>query len=187
MRLQQWVWNRGALSPFVRISVNCSWEDTNCTESCWRETLSRTKWTSTSICLVFWCWTGLKDKAMADRLSQNRTGTPGNEMCRKANNCLIQSNSAEVKDKARYSASMEDRETVYCFLEDHEMGLLPKKTTKPVVDLLSLGSPAQSASLNAFNCKSPRVYEKPNLRVPFRYRRCHNPILGYSPKFTFFK
>jgi hypothetical protein len=61
-------------------------------------------------------------------------------MCRKANNCLSQSTSAEVKDKARYSAHVDDLETICCFLEDHEMGLLPKKTTKPVVDLLSLGS-----------------------------------------------
>ncbi|CAN6704180.1 unnamed protein product [Malus baccata var. baccata] len=44
---------------------------------------------------------GLKDKAMADRLSQKRTGTLGKGMCRKTNNCLIQSNSADVNDKAR--------------------------------------------------------------------------------------
>jgi len=81
---------------------------------------------------------------MADRLSQNKTSMLGNEMCKKANNCFIQSNSAEVNDKGRYSALVEDRETVFCFLEDHEIGLLPKKTTKPVVDFLSLGSPTQS-------------------------------------------
>ena len=87
---------------------------------------------------------------MADILSQKRTGTLGSEIRRNANNCFIQSNSAEVNDKARYSASVEDRETICCFLDDHEIGLLPKKTTKPVVDRLSLRSPTQSASLKGF-------------------------------------
>ena len=122
------------------------------------------------MCLVFWCWTGLKDKAIADRLSQKRTGTPGSEMCRNVNNCFIQSNSVEVNDKARYSALVDDRETVCYFLEDHEIGLLPKKTTKPVVDHLSLGSPAQSASLMAFNSKSPLVWDIPSCMVPLRHR-----------------
>ena len=140
---------------WVRISANYSWEDTNCTESWLREILSWTKYTSTSMCLVLWCWIGLNDKAMTNRLSQKRTGTLVSEMCRNVNNYFIQSNSAEMNDKARYSASVEDQETIYYFFEDHEIGLLPKKTTKPVVDRLSLGSPTQSTSLKAFNCKSP--------------------------------
>ena len=50
---------------------------------------------------------------------------------------------------ARYSASVDDRETVDCFLEDQEIGLEPRKTKMPVVDFLSDGSPAQSASEKA--------------------------------------
>ena len=119
--------------------------------------------------ILFWCWTRLKDKAIADRLSQKSTGTLGSEMCRNVNNCLIQSNSTEINDKAWYSTSVDYLKTVCCFLKDHKIGLLPKKTTKPVVDLLSLGSPAQLASLKAFNYKSPLVYDIPNCMVPFRY------------------
>ena len=89
---------------------------------------------------------------MAERLSQYRIGVPEIGTCKNCNNCLIQSISATVVDSARYSASVEERDTIFCFLKDHEMGFEPRKTTSPVVDLLSLGSPAQSASLNA--CKS---------------------------------
>ena len=60
-----------------------------------------------------------------------------------------QANSAAVDASARYSASMEERETVDYFLEDQEIGLEPRKTKMPVVDFLSDGLPAQSASEKA--------------------------------------
>ena len=50
---------------------------------------------------------------------------------------------------ARYSASVDDREIVDCFLEDQEIGLEPRKTKMLVVDFLSDGSPAQSTSEKA--------------------------------------
>jgi hypothetical protein len=59
-------------------------------------------------------------------------------------------------------------DTVCCFLEDHDIGLFPKKITMPVVERLLVGSPAQSASLNAFNYKSPLVEEIPTCSVPLR-------------------
>ena len=49
--------------------------------------------------------------------------------------------------KARYSASMEDLETMACFLADHVIEQFPKKATILVIDFLSTGSPTQSASL----------------------------------------
>lgn len=62
----------------------------------------------------------------------------------------------EVDDRGLYSTLVKDLKIVCCFLDDHEMGFEPKNTTKPV-DLLSLGSPAQSAWLKALNNKSPLV------------------------------
>jgi hypothetical protein len=41
---------------------------------------------------------------------------------------------------ARYSASIEERETVVCFFVFHEMGLEPSKIQKPVVEIESQGS-----------------------------------------------
>ena len=60
-----------------------------------------------------------------------------------------QANLATVDASARYSASVDDRKTVDCFLEDQEIGLEPRKTKMPVVAFLSDGSPAQSASEKA--------------------------------------
>lgn len=46
-----------------------------------------------------------------------------------------------------------------CFLEDHEIGLEPRKTNMLVVDFQSVGSPAQSASENI---ESKRARSKMN-------------------------
>ena len=64
-----------------------------------------------------------------------------------------QDNSAAVVAKARYSASVEDQDTMLCFLEDQEMGLGPRKTSKPVVKRRSEGSPTQSTSEKAVRVK----------------------------------
>lgn len=74
-------------------------------------------------------------------------------------------------DIALYSASVNDRDTICCFLEYQEIGLDPKKKTKPVVDCLLLGSYAQSASLNALSDKSLLEYVIPQCWVPFKYIR----------------
>ena len=47
-----------------------------------------------------------------------------------------------------YSASTEEREIVWCLLLEKKMGPLESINKKPEVDLLSLGSPAQSESEN---------------------------------------
>lgn len=92
---------------------------------------------------------------MVGRLSQNNTGALEIGTCRNTSNCLIQSSSTEVVDKVRYSTSVEDLETVCCFLEDQDTGFGPRNTTNPVVYRQSFGSPAQSASLNVVKFKSP--------------------------------
>ncbi|XP_050249761.1 WAT1-related protein At1g09380-like [Quercus robur] len=51
-----------------------------------------------------------------------------------------------------YSASAVDLETVFCFLDFQETNESPKKTQKPVMDLLESGQVAQSASAKAFMC-----------------------------------
>ena len=40
-----------------------------------------------------------------------------------------------------------------CFLEDQEIGLEPRKTSKPIVDLLSDGSLVQSTSVKVERVK----------------------------------
>jgi hypothetical protein len=48
-----------------------------------------------------------------------------------------------------YSASVEDLATIGCLLKDKEIRFLPRKIAYPVVDLLSSGQLAQSASVKA--------------------------------------
>ncbi|KAL4590284.1 hypothetical protein LXL04_003211 [Taraxacum kok-saghyz] len=53
---------------------------------------------------------------------------------------------------ALYSASVEDLETIFCFLVFQDMSRSPKNTQKPVMDLLISLQPAQSESLKALSC-----------------------------------
>lgn len=50
-----------------------------------------------------------------------------------------------------YSASAEDKETVACFFDFHEIGLPPRVTKYPLIDLLEEGHCAQSESQKACN------------------------------------
>ena len=103
---------------------------------------------------------------MAETLSHQRIGMCGRKTLSSRNKVRSQANSAAVEAKARYSASMEDRETVGYFFEDQDMGLEPRKTSCPVVDLRSVGSPAQSASEKAENVRGPGAKWIPKCKVP---------------------
>ena len=71
-----------------------------------------------------------------------------------------------------YSVSDEDRDTVCCFLDFHEIKETPRKTQNPVTDLLVLGQEAQSTSAKAFKCKSNLLEKnRPCPSVPLRYCR----------------
>lgn len=58
-----------------------------------------------------------------------------------------------MEARARYLASVEELETIDYLLEDHEIGLEPRKTNMPVVDFRPVGSLA-----NLHN-KTQREYE----------------------------
>ena len=60
-----------------------------------------------------------------------------------------------MEAKARYFASVEERETVDSFFEDYEIGLEPKKTNIPLVFLISVGSLAQFVSQKAEKVRGP--------------------------------
>lgn len=62
---------------------------------------------------------------------------------------------------ALYSNSTENCDTVCCFLDFHEIKDSPRKTQKPVTDLLESGQEAQSAFAKAFRCNSD-LLEKNN-------------------------
>ena len=51
----------------------------------------------------------------------------------------------------RYLASVDERETIVCFLDFHEINDSPKKTQNPVTDLRVSTHPAQSKPLKALS------------------------------------
>ena len=56
--------------------------------------------------------------------------------------------------KARYSASVDERDTTFCFLDFQQMREDPRMMQKPVTDLLVSGHLAQSESAKADSFKS---------------------------------
>ena len=69
--------------------------------------------------------------------------------------------SAIVVAKARYSATVEEQDTVAYFFADQGMGHGPRKTRRPIVERRSVGSPAQFASENAVRVKGLGEKEMP--------------------------
>jgi len=98
------------------------------------------------MCFVRAWNTGLEAMAKALTLSHHIKGGVERKIPKSLRSIRIQYNSAAVEAKALYSASVDDLETVDCFLADHVMGQFPKNTTMLEMDLRSTGSPAQSAS-----------------------------------------
>lgn len=84
---------------------------------------------------------------------------------------LNQTISVVVSAIAWYSASMEDRATIFCFQVVHEIKLRPINITNALMSFLSSTHPTQSASEYAFNVEID-VDEKtsPKSNVPHTYR-----------------
>ena len=112
---------------FVNKSTNWSYVWTCRT---WREprwTRSRTKWRSICMCFMHECWTRLKLRCVAPRLSQSNKGVAisGKPSSWRSLRSHIVSNAAFAR--ARYSTSVVDLATALCFFKLHEMGFGPKK------------------------------------------------------------
>jgi len=90
---------------------------------------------------------GLAVKYVALKLSHHRTGVEDvkQPISRSKNSTHVISEVATAS--ALYSASVLDRDTAFCFRDDHDIKWLPKYIAKPVVDFLSSTSPPQSESV----------------------------------------
>lgn len=135
-------WERG----LVRTSATCSKLATCYMWIALDITISQTKYKSISMCFVRACKTAFFVKEIVLKLSYLSKGfTIGIHSSK--NGDLNQYNSTTQLETLRYSAFVDDHETVCCFLVTHETRLGPKNMQKPVVDFLSSRQDAQSASL----------------------------------------
>ena len=82
-------------------------------------------------------------------LSHKRRGRRSSVIPMSWRRCWSHVISTAVVARARYSASVLERETVGCFFDAHAMQFDPRKMQNPVVLLLVVGQPAQSASHKA--------------------------------------
>ena len=70
----------------------------------------------------------------------------GMEISKCRSNRLSQITSLETEERARYSASAEDLDTVVCFFYFHDIKASPRNTQELDVDLCVSKHPPQSAS-----------------------------------------
>ena len=108
----------------------------SCVEMNWTDsfpcaTFSRTKWKSTSTCFVRAWKTWLAYRYMAPKLSHYRVGTDFIGTRSSRNKVSSQVNSATVSANALYSDSVDDQDTVFCFLADYETRLDPRYIAYP--------------------------------------------------------
>lgn len=69
-----------------------------------------------------------------------------------------------------YSASAEERDTTFCFLECHEMRELPRNKQKPEIEWHESEQVAQSTSAKILSSKVEDAEKKnPNPMEPFKY------------------
>ena len=123
---------KGFVSMFATWSIEGIWLTTNF----FCNTFSRTKYKSSSMCLVLEWIIGLADKVTMLRLSQHIVGV----LCLIFNfvrRHQIHINSKAIFSKLLYLTLMVDLEIVCCFLEHQYIMLLPRKIHKLVVDLQS--------------------------------------------------
>ena len=98
------------------------------------------------MCFILECWTGLKLKCVAPKLSHKSFGEAEREKLSLAKSARSHNVSDATFASALYSASVDDRATTRCFFELQEMGLEPRKHMYAEVDFRSSKLPAQSTS-----------------------------------------
>ena len=83
---------------------------------------------------------------MAPRLSENIVGGDYIETRSSDSSEFTHCSSIAAAAMTQYSASVEDRATVHCFVELQEIGLAPRNMRKAHVEVRSSGLPTQSTS-----------------------------------------
>ena len=121
------------------------------------------------------------DLNVLSSLMKNRVVSNLNRTPILASNQLNQTISLVVDVMARYSASVDDWETIDCFLLFQEIRESPKKIQNPVTDLRYVGSLPWSASKYARNSKE-EVDESKRLckTVPQRYRKIRRTAVQWT-------
>lgn len=132
-------------------------------------TSSLTKWKSRAICFILLWKTGFEAKAIELLLSQAIVGEAGKKMCKSLGKWHSQITSVAVETNALHWSSVLDLQIVACFLASQLIGFAPKNTPYLLVDLLSSGFPAHSASEYPCNAVNPLVNNKPWSKVPLTY------------------
>ena len=112
--------NLAAHNGFVNISAIWSELEICCKERIPRATCSRKKWTSISICFMWWWKTGF----LAMLLSQYNVGE-GIKKLMLFRRYINHISSVVVDANARYSASAVEQDTVACFLAPQDNMLSP--------------------------------------------------------------
>jgi hypothetical protein len=132
--------------------------------------LSRTRWQSSSMCLVLSWKTRFAAIWRAAFLSQKSNAACGWSILKSLSKDISQTISHAVEAMDQYSASAENRDIVCCFLDFKEIRDSPKKTQKPVMERRVSGHPAQSESQKAFKWKVEEAEKKrPWPGDPLRY------------------
>ena len=137
----------GPLRDLVKMSASWSFELTKLVAIHPDAIFSLMKWQSTSMCLVLSWKTGLDAICKAAWLSQMSFICSPFPNLNSWRRCLSHMSSHVAKAIARYSASALDLATTCCFLLFQDIRLPPMKTQYPEVERLSVGEPAQSASV----------------------------------------
>lgn len=124
-------WNRAVDEALVRISASWSELGTYQTSKDFWSTLSRTKWTSISMCLVLAWKTGFATREPALKLSHHKTGVEDKGRWSSCIRDCSHDNSTAPDSRARYSDSVLDHATTCCFLEDWEINLSQGRCNNP--------------------------------------------------------
>ena len=132
-----------------------------------------------SMCFVLSWNTGFLAMCIALILSQCRRTGFKEVSCSSSNSLTSQVTSLAADAIALYSASLDDLETVSCFLDFQLIGEEPNNNMYPVIDLLLFGHEAQSESEYACSCS----WSEPLMMMPWLDVVCTTRKLVFSNKF----